>query len=371
MIFLGDIAIPFFAAAPAAELSGRGPVVANFEGAVAADNSYALLRKRLLFNSTAAVEYLQAMNVQVAALANNHILDIGQSPARTIEVLRGAGIRTCGAGTSLAEAAQAAVLTWNGKQYVFLAFGWAVIGCPPAGTSRPGVNPLTRAHVLASLSSALANYPEAAVVLLMHWNYELEVFPQPMHRQIALECIDAGAAAVIGCHPHCVGGVEWRSGRPVVYSLGNWMLPQGLYFGGTLRFPDRARLELAFEWQAGCADATCHWYEYVPGEHILRFVRSENARSSALIRRLTGFAGLDHREYLDWFRQPRIKRRGLPVYHHCSTHFANHCRDAYVRVRQEALNWAFASGLRRCRSDASAADRYTETFDLDAYRPGS
>jgi poly-gamma-glutamate synthesis protein (capsule biosynthesis protein) len=39
--------------------------------------------------------------------------------------------------------------------------------------------------------------------------------------------IRAGADAVIGHHPHVPQGVEWVNGRPIVYSLGNFVFRQG------------------------------------------------------------------------------------------------------------------------------------------------
>ena len=35
-------------------------------------------------------------------------------------------------------------------------------------------------------------------------------------------CIDAGADAVIGAHPHILQGIEYYEGKPILYSLGNF-----------------------------------------------------------------------------------------------------------------------------------------------------
>ena len=45
-------------------------------------------------------------------------------------------------------------------------------------------------------------------------------------RQIAHQAIDAGAAMVIGSHPHWVQGTEWYKGKPILYSLGNFVFDQ-------------------------------------------------------------------------------------------------------------------------------------------------
>ncbi|HPZ06373.1 MAG TPA: CapA family protein, partial [Clostridiales bacterium] len=36
------------------------------------------------------------------------------------------------------------------------------------------------------------------------------------------EYLDAGADIVIGAHPHCLQGIEFHNGKPIVYSLGNF-----------------------------------------------------------------------------------------------------------------------------------------------------
>ena len=65
------------------------------------------------------------------------------------------------------------------------------------------------------------NYPNAKIITLPHWNYELELYPQPMHRELARLMVDAGAEGVFGHHPHCVNGIEYYKDAPIVYSLGN------------------------------------------------------------------------------------------------------------------------------------------------------
>ena len=44
------------------------------------------------------------------------------------------------------------------------------------------------------------------------------------------EYIDAGADVVVGAHSHCVQGMEYYDGKPIVYSLGNyWFNEKKLY----------------------------------------------------------------------------------------------------------------------------------------------
>jgi len=57
----------------------------------------------------------------------------------------------------------------------------------------------------------------------MHWGWELNPRPTERQRQLARTMIDAGADAVVGGHPHVTQGVEIFRGKPIVYSLGNFL----------------------------------------------------------------------------------------------------------------------------------------------------
>lgn len=61
------------------------------------------------------------------------------------------------------------------------------------------------------------------VIPFMHWGWEREPQPTERQRQLARLMIDAGADAVVGSHPHVTQGAEIYKGRPIVYSLGNFV----------------------------------------------------------------------------------------------------------------------------------------------------
>jgi poly-gamma-glutamate synthesis protein (capsule biosynthesis protein) len=63
------------------------------------------------------------------------------------------------------------------------------------------------------------------VFVYAHWGEEYQ--PPPAHvRAAARAFIDAGASAVFGSHPHVVLEKEVYEGRPVYYSLGNFLFDQ-------------------------------------------------------------------------------------------------------------------------------------------------
>ena len=69
-------------------------------------------------------------------------------------------------------------------------------------------------------------FPERAVLVYLHWGTEYAAQPSAAQRQQAHDLVDAGAAAVVGAHPHVVQPVEFYRGRPIVFSLGNFLFDQ-------------------------------------------------------------------------------------------------------------------------------------------------
>ena len=61
------------------------------------------------------------------------------------------------------------------------------------------------------------------VVVLIHWGIERDEKPQEYQRALAKRYIDAGADLVIGSHPHVLQGIEYYKGKPIFYSLGNFV----------------------------------------------------------------------------------------------------------------------------------------------------
>ena len=61
------------------------------------------------------------------------------------------------------------------------------------------------------------------VVPFLHWGREGTPEPEASQRELARRLIDAGASAVIGAHPHVTQTVDVYKGRPIVYSLGNFV----------------------------------------------------------------------------------------------------------------------------------------------------
>lgn len=343
--FLGDISLP---PGVAPQLDDGFPAfrcrsIANLEGPI-----LDLARSsRGVWNSPSVLDFLALCNVRAVSLANNHITDLEADPRETQDRLARVGIASFGAGSTAEAASAPLMLEDDDCRVALMGFGWSVIGCRgPDGSTCAGVSLLDPDTILRRIDRTRREQPDAKIVAFMHWNYEGEIYPQPAHRQLGFQMVDAGADAIVGCHPHCVQGVEVRTGVPIAYSLGNWFLPWGSFWGGELKYPEFMRRQLALEWSPRTGSTTCHWYDYDPATHALRSEGSEPTTTSDSIRQLTPFSGMTEREYRDWFREKRRKRLLLPVYDDIDARFSNRLKDKFVAGRQLMIDVALRTGLK-------------------------
>jgi poly-gamma-glutamate synthesis protein (capsule biosynthesis protein) len=64
------------------------------------------------------------------------------------------------------------------------------------------------------------------VIVNIHWGTEYEHQFSKHQQEIGHALIEAGADAIIGHHPHVVQGLEIYQGKPILYSLGNFIFDQ-------------------------------------------------------------------------------------------------------------------------------------------------
>jgi poly-gamma-glutamate capsule biosynthesis protein CapA/YwtB (metallophosphatase superfamily) len=63
------------------------------------------------------------------------------------------------------------------------------------------------------------------LIVYMHWGVEKNNRPEAWQRAMARQMIDAGADAIVGSHPHVLQGFEIYKGKPIAYSIGNFLFP--------------------------------------------------------------------------------------------------------------------------------------------------
>lgn len=179
---------------------------------------------------------LAAGGVDVASIANNHMIDYGpEGLFDTISALDTVGVAHFGAGRTLAEARAPAIVEKKGITFAFLGYFFLgdrniepkeVIATP----EQPGVagdfSDLAALKAMVDADVRAAKQQADHVIPFFHWGREGTTQPEPYQVELAHAAIDAGAAAVIGSHPHVLQGLELYQGKPIAYSLGNFV------FGG-------------------------------------------------------------------------------------------------------------------------------------------
>ncbi len=171
-------------------------------------------------------------------LANNHIMDYGgEALLETLRVLDEAGLVHTGAGPDIRAAREPMVFVVEGQTVAVLAY--------VSTATLPGTKHFRATHKDAGTvfvdgsrgeptkhtRRMLRNDVRAAakqsdfVIIAFHWGSEVTDEPDPLPQRLAHLCIEAGADMVIGHHPHKLQGVDTYNGKPIVYSLGNFVFP--------------------------------------------------------------------------------------------------------------------------------------------------
>lgn len=172
------------------------------------------------------VSIFKEIGIDAVTLANNHALDYGtEALLDTCDVLDGAGILHTGAGKDLDAAKQPVVFEKNGQRVALIGATRVIPQADWAATKgHPGMLSSYEVSV-EPLLSQIADCHAAGekVVVLIHWGIERDETPQEYQRALAKRYIDAGADLVIGSHPHVLQGIEYYKGKPILYSMGNFI----------------------------------------------------------------------------------------------------------------------------------------------------
>jgi poly-gamma-glutamate capsule biosynthesis protein CapA/YwtB (metallophosphatase superfamily) len=173
--------------------------------------------------STAHVGGLTAVPFNVACLANNHVLDYGVTGLRqTLSLLRKHGIRTVGAGLTETEAHRPLSVVSRGIRVHIV----NVSEGEDLTASRGGPGVFGWDLQRATETIARCKRSGGAVVAIVHCGLEYIPYPPPYVVHAFRAMVDAGADCVIGHHPHVPQGLEFHRGRPIAYSLGNFLFYQ-------------------------------------------------------------------------------------------------------------------------------------------------
>lgn len=172
---------------------------------------------------------LKDNNIIVACLANNHIMDYGDTGLNdTISALKANGINYTGAGNNIGEASKPVYLNIKDRKIAILNYmdnttftGFSASEMAAATSSSAGYAPADPNLIKKDIDEAKNN--SDMVIVVFHYGNEYSTQPNSYQVTLSHECIDDGADMVIGSHPHVIQTIETYNGKPIFYSLGNFV----------------------------------------------------------------------------------------------------------------------------------------------------
>ena len=234
LIFVGDIMVaetpgeliargedpfqPF-----AALLSSHDVRIGNLECVVATTGTAE--EKPYTFRADPRTLPVLKRHFDAVSLANNHSGDFGKAAfAEQLALMDTAGLPYFGGGRDATAAHAPWIVERNGVRIALLGYVEFKPRSFEADASRPGVAWSGEDDdVIEDIIAARRVHRADIVIPFMHWGWEDEPDPSPRLRAFARRMIDAGADLVVGGHPHVTQGAEYYRGKPIIYSLGNFL----------------------------------------------------------------------------------------------------------------------------------------------------
>lgn len=232
LLFIGDVMLDR-AVALHAQREGKGSLVghvaqiflgmdttvANLEGTITTNPSVSEVNfddLRFTFEPDYA-DYLKQIGISAVSLSNNHTFDFGQDGYRqTKEFLAQVGIVPFGSPHN-EEGQLSADITIRGKKVCFVGYEEFI---------KPDLVPLVDEIKRIRPGCHL-------LIATMHAGVEYASSYTESQQRAAHAFVDAGADMVVGTHPHVVQPLEIYKGKPIFYSLGNFLFDQDFSFETT------------------------------------------------------------------------------------------------------------------------------------------
>jgi len=195
-------------------------VVCNFEGpATYAKN---ILRQDIeVVSPPKSVEYLVQSGFNIFNLANNHIFDCDiKGFLETREAIIKNSANYFGAGENIQEASRVLYIEKDGIKIALI--GVCHHEGPVAGNDAHGIFCETEENIIKyKVNEARQNADW--VILNYHGGEEYTTIPMPRRRKLFHKYLSWDIDILVAHHPHVFQGCEVINGKPVFYSLGNFV----------------------------------------------------------------------------------------------------------------------------------------------------
>lgn len=207
----------------------EGPV-STFNSTTVTPNGKAIPGFQFTF-ATATASALKNAGIDMVSLSNNHTLNFGQAGMdQTRMWLKNSGVMYFGSPANSSEISTSTCVQKSSKT----ADGASADADENICIGLIGWHEFAYKNDQKVLDEIVRLSPTVDyLVVFPHWGVEYEAKPTKAQIILAHKWIDAGADAVIGTHPHVVQAIEKYNGKPIFYSLGNFIFDQYFSFDTT------------------------------------------------------------------------------------------------------------------------------------------
>lgn len=332
MLFLGDMSIPdpecgqrLISDMKSSGLFRNQTVIVNLEGVLQRENPKETFWK--VYNDRSAVMLKDVCGQIIFGLANNHTYDYPEQIQPMLSTLEDEGIKYFGL-TGENGGILPLEFEEDGVEYAVLGHCWEVYTKTNKNTkTEDRVVDCTYQDFYKSVVMYMNSHPEKKVICFFHWNFDMEEYPFPAYKKLAHDLIDYGVEAVIGNHAHCKQEVEQYHGKVIAYGLGNFYMPDGYFFNGTLSYPQNSHKNVGIEISAG-GGITLHEFESdTPDGAAFKLIKTTVVdRKNEMSHPESKF---DEHAYEEFFRKNRIKRKLTPVFYSYDDGVGNRLKTAF------------------------------------------
>jgi len=229
LLFGGDVSLDNLAYD---ELADSGGLFVEVEDYLQADLSMVTLGSPLATAATTLEEELHERNrpdavnllaesgIDIVNLTNDSLMEHGtQGLDETLTALDSKGIYRVGAGRNETEARRPEVIDVKGKRIAYLSYSMG--GDRSAFEDRAGTNAQDIKEIMEDIQ---ALRPEVDwIVVNYRWMEFVTETPNDTQTNLARMAIEQGADVVVGYHPDVIQGAEVYKGRPIAYSVGDFV----------------------------------------------------------------------------------------------------------------------------------------------------
>ena len=354
MIIVGDVASPnlkttevIINAIEDANIDINQSVLFNLEGLIT-DSFSSKIEKPILFNHSSILRAFQKFDIKIAALANNHTLDLPEFLKPTKDILLHNDYKSVGAGrTSDSDFKYVVVEECGYNIYIMNSCWHFLLYHQHIKDVMETVHTIDEMKTLNWVKEIKSKDKKSKIVLYFHWSFDLETLPFPAHRRFSKALIDAGASLIIGGHSHCIQGGEVYKDGFIAYGLGNFFLPNNIYANGKLAFPKMSDKGWVIEWDVINNSVVNHWFNYSSKEskHSLSYLGNEDFKNSKTLADYSQFSNLSEKEYDIFFKNNRRKKLLIPIFYKFEPSFINSFKMNALKTRAKVARFLAERGV--------------------------